>query len=196
MSTPVKQRPFYRKTCRRYNDAGHAHALTFSCFRRQPFLSRDRARVWFFESLAIARQNHNFAIWAYVVMPEHAHLLIYPRDDEYSISEILTDIKQPVTRRALKYVRQNAASFLQKMKDEQPNGNVAHRFWQRGGGYDRNLTKADTVHSTIQYIHANPVRRGLVDTPEDWPWSTAAYFAGRNDVPLRPDREAIPPRDH
>ena len=31
------------KTCRRYDDAGDAHSLTFSCFKRQPFLNRDRA---------------------------------------------------------------------------------------------------------------------------------------------------------
>ena len=48
---------------------------------------------------------HDFDLWAYVLMPEHVHLLIYPKADDYSISAILTDIKQPVTRKALKYIR-------------------------------------------------------------------------------------------
>ena len=98
-------------------------------------------------------------------MPEHVHLLILPQESDYSISDILTDIKQPVTRSALKYVRRHAPSFLDSMKDEQPNGQMAHRFWQRGGGYDRNLLTPETVHSTMDYIHANPVRRGLVPGP-------------------------------
>lgn len=78
------------------------------------------------------------------------------------------------------------------MRDEQPSGKVAHRFWQRGGGYDRNLTQTKTVHATIDYIHANPVRRELVATPEDWYWSSARYFVGRTDVPLVPDVDSIP----
>ncbi len=188
----VQQNRRRRKTCRRYNDPGHAHALTFSCFRRQPFLARDRGRTWFVESLGAARTKHNFAIWAYVVMPEHVHLVIFPRNETYSISDILTDIKQPVTRRALKYVQQYAPAFLQRMRDEQPSGQVAHRFWQRGGGYDRNLVKPGTVHETIEYIHANPVRRGLADSPKDWLWSSARHFAGRDDLFLVPDADELP----
>ncbi len=94
-----------QKTCRRYNIIGDAHALTFSCYKRQPFLARDRARTWLVESLDTARKKHTFDLWAYVLMPEHVHLLIFPTTDDYSISAILTDIKLPVTRKALKYIR-------------------------------------------------------------------------------------------
>ena len=156
------------KTCCRFNEPWEAHALTFSCFKRRPFLNKDRSRFWFRDALCAARETHAFDIWAYVIMPEHAHLLIFPRREKYSISDILQDIKRPVARQALKFVRQNAPSFLNMMRDEQPNGKVAHRFWQRGGGYDRNLVKPETVHSTIEYIHNNPVRRELARAPEDW----------------------------
>jgi hypothetical protein len=44
------------------------------------------------------------------------------------------------------------------MRDRQPNGRQSHRFWQRGGGYDRDLHGAGAIHETIDYIHANPVR--------------------------------------
>ncbi len=141
-----------------------------------------------------ARAAYHFDIWSYVIMPEHVHLLIFPRDDEYSISDMLKDIKQPVTRAALKHVRRYAPSFLPTMLDAQPNGERHYRFWQRGGGYDRNMIRLATVHQEIRYIHANPVRRGLVDAPEDWPWSSARYFAGRADVPIIPDVGSIPRR--
>ncbi len=144
------------------------------------------------ESLDAARKKHEFDVWAYVLMPEHVHLLVYPRADDYSISAILTDIKQPVTRLALRYIRAHAPGALDLMRDEQPNGKVSHRFWQRGGGYDRNLIHPKTVHATMNYIHANPVRRELVAAPEDWHWSSAGYFVGRADVPLVPDVDSIP----
>ena len=183
-----------RKTCKRYNVPG-AHALTFSCYRQQPFLNRDRSRRWFLDALAAARVAHAFDLWAYVIMPEHVHLVIMPHAADYSIPDILRDLKRPVAREALKYVRAYAPDFLQQMCDEQPGGALRHRFWQRGGGYDRNLTKPETIRQTIEYVHANPVGRGLAETPEAWYWSSAAYYVDGRDVPLVPDAASIPPID-
>ena len=70
------------KTCRRYNVPGDADALTFTCFRRHPLLSRNRACHWFVESLDATRKKHDFDLWAYVLMPEHVHPLIYPREHD------------------------------------------------------------------------------------------------------------------
>jgi len=184
-----------RKTCHRENTPGDAHALTFSCFKNRPFLNRDRSRQWLLDTLAKARDKHSFELWAYVLMPEHVHLLIYPLREDNSISGILLDVKRPVARQAVRFVRTQAPGFLKMMRDQQPNGEVAYRFWQRGGGYDRNLVSTKTVHATIDYIHANPVRRGLADIPEDWPWSSARFFAGRADYVLAADIDSIPPRD-
>ena len=185
-----------RKTCRRYNVPGDAHALTFSCFRRQAFLGRDRSRQWLVEAMAVAREKHAFDVWAYVIMPEHVHLLIFPREDDYAISDILLDIKRPVARRALRYVREHAPGFLERMRDEHSKGAVRHRFWQRGGGYDRNLTSVKTIHNTIAYIHENPVRRALVEVPEAWRWSSAGFYLDEQDVPLIPDVVDVPSLDH
>ena len=120
-----------RKTCQRYNISGDAHALTFSCFRRQEFLSKDRSRQWLIDGIDRAREKHHFHIWAYVIMPEHAHLLLWPTEKQYDISDILNSIKQSVAKRALTYVRREAPAFLTRMEDRQPNGDLHHRFWQR-----------------------------------------------------------------
>jgi putative transposase len=132
-----------RKTCRRHNEPGHAHSLTFSCFCQRPFLSKDRARLWLVEAIDRARQIHAFDLWAYVIMPEHVHLLIWPHDAQYSVSRILTSLKRPVTLKALSHVRSSAPAFLSRMEDRQPGGQRHYRFWQRGGGYDRNLTEPE-----------------------------------------------------
>ena len=185
--------PQRHKTCRRYNDVGHAHFLTFSCFRRQPLLSRDRSRQWMLESIDRARKRHDFHLWSYVIMPEHVHLLIWPARSEYSISAILKSLKQSVARRALTFVEQNSPSFLRQMEDRQPNGRVAYRFWQRGGGFDGNLTEPATIWRTVEYIHANPVRRGLCDRPTDWKWSSAIEMEHPGTGELLLDLESFPP---
>lgn len=182
----------HRKTCRRINEPGHAHALTFSCFQRRPFLSKDRSRTWFVEAVERARSLRRFDLWAWVIMPEHVHLLICPTGPTYSISDVLSSIKQSVAKRAVIHVRQQAPGFLAQMEDRQPNGTVAYRFWQRGGGYDRNLVEPSTIVTQVEYLHANPVRRGLCERPLDWPWSSAREYESPGTGLLRIDRESLP----
>lgn len=185
-----------RKRCRRFNDIGHAHFLTFSCFKRQPFLSKDRSREWMIEAMATARDWHDFHLWAYVIMPEHVHLLLWPAQEVYSLSAILKTIKQSVTRKAISFVQKNAPGFRRQMEDCQPNGNLAHQFWQRGGGFDANLTEPKTIWNAIHYIHANPVRRNLCLRSTEWKWSSAVEMdtPGIGVLPLNlkslPRREA------
>jgi putative transposase len=182
----------HRKTCQRFNDPGHAHFLTFSCFRRQPFLANDRAGGWLVDAVDRAREKHRFHVWAYVVMPEHVHLLVWPTEAAYDISAILNSIKQSVAKRALAFVPRTAPAFLTRMEDRQPSGETHYRFWQRGGGYDRNIVEETTLYRLIEYLHANPVRRGLCARPEDWHWSSAADFVGVRVGPLRLDRDSLP----
>jgi putative transposase len=182
----------FRKRCHRETTPGDAHALTFSCFKLRPFLSRDRSCEWFIDALTAARDKHAFDLWAFVVMPEHVHVLLHPTLPEYSISAILASIKLPVSRRAAQYVRQHSPRFLEQMTDRQPNGKHCVRFWQRGGGYDRNLRSPRYVWEMIDYIHDNPVRCGLCDCPTDWKWSSARYFEDCEAGPLRLDLETLP----
>ena len=67
------------------------------------------------------------------------------------------------------------------------DGTIERRFWQAGGGYDRNITDPDTARPVIDYIHHNPVRRGLGRSPEEWHWSSARWYAGIRPIPLEID---------
>ena len=62
------------------------------------------------------------------------------------------------------------------------------RFWQPGGGYDRNVEQLGTLRSMIDYIHANPVRRDLIQRVVEWEWSSARWYAGMRPVRLEMDR--------
>ncbi len=181
-----------RKLRHSSDNANAAHALTFSCFRRQKFLAGERACAWLADSLERARTDLAFDLWAYVFMPDHVHIVVWPRGSMFRVRAALAAIKLPVSRRAVAFVRRAAPHFLSRMLDAQPDGRSTHRFWQRGGGYDRDLLAPGTIHATIDYIHANPVRAALVERPELWRWSSAAHFAGTGAAPLRPDTDSIP----
>ncbi|MBX3437863.1 MAG: transposase [Planctomycetaceae bacterium] len=158
-------------------------------------MNRDRSRLWMLESIDRARRQHGLHLWAYVLMPEHVHLLIWPTRVAYSISAILKSLKQSVSRRAIAFVKRNAPGFLQRLEDRQPNGRLSHRFWQRGGGFDSNLTETQTIRRTIECIHANPVRRGLCVSPFDWCWSSAIEMERPGTGLLQLNLESLPQTD-
>jgi len=186
----MEQRRFIKKKCKRYNIPGHAHGLTFSCFRNQKFLLSGRTCQWLIESIEMARKKHNFSLWSFVFMPDHVHLLINPMDEQYSISNILKDIKSDTARKAVKYLKENKPSELSNLSTNQKYRK--YRFWQKGGGYDRNIIKENTLTHAVQYIHNNPVRKDLVDEPGKWYYSSYNCWFNGTDEPIRIDKETWP----
>jgi putative transposase len=182
---------FFRKTRRRFDETGQARELTFSCYHGYQFLNRDRTRVWFLEALEFARRKWSFDLWGYVLMPEHVHLLIYLREPELKAGKIAGEIKESVGRRAIAYIEAYAPQWLSRITTCEGQ-RIRRRFWQPGGDYDRNVVEPSTVHQMIDYIHANPVRRGLVASIEDWQWSSARWYGGIRPVRIEIDA-TLPP---
>lgn len=180
----------YRKCCHRFNIPGHAHELTFSCYHNKPFLLSERIRIYLVDSIIAGREKYKFDLWAYVFMPDHVHLLICPIETQYSISEILLSIKQPVSRRTIGFLKANNHSGLKHLATGQKTR--PYRFWQKGGGYDRNITKVETLIEAVRYIHNNPVRKGLVEMPEQWYYSSAANWQKSRQGPIPIDFDSFP----
>lgn len=93
-----------RQHRRNYNDPGHAHELTFSCYHGFKFLAAERTCVWLSEAIEEARKKLDFQVWAYVIMPEHVHLIVCSNQPIYEIAEIRKAIKAPVATRAIRYL--------------------------------------------------------------------------------------------
>jgi len=175
-----------RSRRRNYNIPGHAHVLTFSCYHRYEFLKSDRTCQWLAESIDHARLELDFAIWAYVFMPDHAHILVFPKRNSYDIAKIRHEIKHPVGMHAIRFLEKSAPDWLPRITRHR--GKKTERlFWQSGGGYDRNIDEPKTLQREIEYIHMNPIRRGLVTKAEDWKWSSAGWFNGVLNPVLIPD---------
>jgi putative transposase len=164
---------YYRKHCKRYNVPNQAHELTFSCYHGQPLLEDKRACEYLAEAIIQAMQKHNFDVWAYVFMPEHVHLLIWPRKQPYSISAILQTIKQSVSRKMSPFLKEHLGTTA-----------VKYQFWQPGGGYDRNIHNRDVAIKAIEYIHLNPVRRKLANHPKEWYYSSYKEWMDLSSGPI------------
>ena len=161
-----------RKKLKRYDLPGHAHELIFSCYQGYPYMSDPTVCRIFLDELERARELFFFKIWAYVLMLNHVHILIWPYKSDYKIASILQSIKGRTSKRYKDILKDTNPDMLRKFLINQ-NGLERFRFWQAGGGFDRNLWNAKAIHYSINYIEANPVRAGLVDSPNEWDWSSA-----------------------
>jgi putative transposase len=170
--------PPHRKQVKHYDDPGHCRELTFSCYRRRSLLTNHLWRGMLSEAIDRANERHDYHLTAFVYMPEHVHLLVYPGPDASRIELLLTAIKRPFSFRIKKLLIESKSPLLKRLTIRQRPGVETFRFWQEGPGYDRNLDNPDTTLAAIDYIHLNPVRRGLVSRATDWQWSSARWYEG------------------
>jgi putative transposase len=184
---PNTGREFFSKRRRRFNSDCAPRELTFSCYKGYPFFAKDRTCEWFVEALQQARLAWPVDLWAWVIMPEHIHLLVAPREATVEIGNFQGTIKEQVARQAIKWLELNAPEWIPRITVSEGKS-TRRRFWQPGGGYDRNVEKLETLQSMIDYLHLNPVRRGLVTRAVEWQWSSARWYAGMTPVHLEIDR--------
>jgi len=181
----------HRRAVKMRNIPGDAHFLTYSCYRNRPFLKGPRACSWFCESLSKSCVDHDVALWGYVIMPEH--LLVKPRRLEYSIGSFHKSVKSSVALKAYSYRQRSNKpdSVWEPFYDVAPDGCGHFRFWQRGSGYDHNVASLSGLPEILNYIHQNPVRRGLCTQASDWPWSSAADYCEHSTGPVAIERLQI-----
>ena len=160
------------KGLRRYYGQKHFHFVTFSCYRRMPLLASRRARSLFIKELSHVRAEYGFLLTGYVLMPEHVHLLM-SEPEKGTPSTVLQMLKQRVTRNMRKSKARTPRGQLRlnfpESIDELP------QFWQ-ARFYDFNVYSRKKMKEKLEYMHANPVTRGLVKHPKDWPWSSWSFY--------------------
>jgi putative transposase len=124
--------------------------VTLCCAsRRQIFADPKHAR-WIIETLRERSSNHRFLVHAYSAMPDHLHVLTLGADQSSDLLRFVKNFKQ---RTAYDFRKQCGADLWQK------------KF------YDHILREEDSVEGVAGYIWFNPVRKGLVARPQDYPFS-------------------------
>ena len=173
---PIFDPATHRKLVKHYDEPGQAHELTFSCYQRLPLLKDPRRCMLLSEAVDRAITNHGFELIAFVYMPEHVHLIVFPIEPDARIARLLFAIKRPFSTRVKELMLRTDEPIVHRLTIRERPGKTVFRFWQEGGGYDRNVKSVDTLQKTIEYVHNNPVRRGLCDSPDEWKWSSWAYY--------------------
>ncbi|MGD0790544.1 MAG: transposase [Terriglobales bacterium] len=148
------------RNLKRCYGAGDLHFITCSCYRRQPLLGTARRRDLFLTVLEQVRRRYQFVVVGYVVMPEHFHLLIGEPQEE-TPSTVLQALKLGFARRVLARARRRRDPAQASLFDHAPQ-----HIWQKRF-YDFNVWTEHKRIEKLRYMHRNPVKRGLVASPED-----------------------------
>ena len=167
---------------KRYYDTNALHFITCSCYRRQPVLGTPERRDLLLAVVEQMRTRYRFVVIGYVIMPEHIHLLI-SEPQVGTLSTVMQAIKLGFVRKVL---QQENPHFSQRTREMgHPDRSVLqHHFWMPRF-YDFNVWSEPKISEKLHYMHDNPVRRGLVERPEDWPWSSFRAYACGEVGPVR-----------
>jgi putative transposase len=98
----------------RYYGAGYSHFITISCYQRRPLLDTAHSRDLFLDVMEEIRQRHQFVVVAYVVMPEHVHLLV-SEPERGNPSLVLAALKQTFAHRLLCELRLKASAQIDSL---------------------------------------------------------------------------------
>ncbi len=123
-----------------------------------------------------AETNLSGCLAAFVYMPDHIHLLVFPLTTQADIGTYLAAIKQPLSSFVQSCLKDTKSPLLDNLTVRERPGKFCFRFWQEGPGFDRNLFSLKAIQGSIDYIHRNPVERKLCRRAVDYRWSSARYY--------------------
>ena len=139
---------------------GHPHHVTQRGNGRAPTFFGDDDYVFYRDLLAEHAAAAGVEVWAWVLMPNHVHLILVPSDPDG-------------IRRALSAVHRRYAGHVHARLKR-----TGH-FWQ--GRFGCVAMDEDHLCAALRYVMLNPVRARLVDRAEDWRWSSIHAHMGRDD---------------
>jgi putative transposase len=170
----------------RFYGGSDLHFLTFSCYRRRPLFRNEVYCDLFLKILERVRRRYRLVVLGYVVMPEHVHLLVSEPQRE-TLSTAVQALKLGFVRSLQCSGGGVVAGDPRSRKNGETWGTLAsstlasgipmhpERFWQ-ARFYDFNVWTERKLIEKLNYIHRNPVERGLVASPEQWRWSSFRWY--------------------
>ncbi len=141
---------------------GHSYYITIVTHQRNSILLKNIDLLR--ESFQLSKQKYNYSIEHIVIMPDHLHMIISPKN-ENDYPHIIRTIKQHFSKHCpSEYYRHLNQSLSRDKKGYFP-------IWQKRY-YEHTIRNEKDMFEKIQYMYHNPVKHGYVDNPKDWLYSS------------------------
>ena len=162
-----------------YTGEGHAHFITFGTSGKRKVLGIAHARQIVISTLSSLTSKYRLNVCGFVIMPDHVHALFWLPDD-LVLPDVMRVWKSTSAHWLRKYYERTNPDFINLLKTRR-NGRELICFWQRRY-YDFNVKSSEKAREKLDYMHNNPVKKGLCKYPEDWIWSSARWYKCHRSV--------------
>jgi len=157
----------------------YTYFITAVTRHRAAILNRPEVVSIILEQLKFYRKKYEFKLCAFVLMPDHIHFIIIA--NEKLVGAILRDMKSMISRRVIDTWKATSEGQNLLQQFQLPEAEKRQHRWAiwQAGNWTTLLEVESSIETRVEYIHANPVRAGLVAQARDWPFSSARWYADR-----------------
>lgn len=154
----------------------YPHFLTSTIVEWLPLFLDPAVVQVILDSLGFLQKENRLSIYSYVIMENHMHLIASSQD----LSKEMGNLKSYTARKIVDLYKAQNPQILNKLAiAKKPFKNDRdYQFWQEGS-QSKQIHSEEMMRQKIEYIHHNPVRRGYIDEPEHWRYSSARNYAGK-----------------
>ena len=150
--------------------------ITVVTLGRLPVFRTDRLKRILADAFSEARLSSGIKIFAYVVMPDHYHVIT---DSSLKASEVLRYLNGISARRVINYLKEEGyISSLSKLRRENSNGDHKYSLWEHHSNTFL-ITSESMLMNKAHYIHQNPIEKGLAVDAAEYRYSSFRYWARR-----------------
>ncbi len=156
------------------------HFLTATVVNWLPLLNAPIIVQILLNSLRFLQENDRIIVYAYVIMENHLHLVAPAAE----LSQEMANFKSFTARQIIdRYQMRQATHILDQLAFHKRlyKQDRDYQFWQEGS-HPQQIDGLEMMRQKVEYIHNNPVRRGWVDRPTDWRYSSARSYAGQEGL--------------
>jgi REP element-mobilizing transposase RayT len=164
--------------------------LTFTVVGWIDIFTRKECKDIVIDSLKYCIKNKGLVINAYVLMESHLHLVARAEEDSVGLSNIIRDFKKYTSRQITEWIlnsgKESRRDWIKTVLEYHAkfnNNNSKYQFWQQHN-QPKECVLPRFTWQKIDYIHDNPVRKKIVDHPEDYIYSSARNYLFRKDIAL------------
>ncbi len=157
-------------------DGVYVYFVTFTIIDWLPVFNNPEAAQILLDSLNFCIKEKGLRINAYVIMPNHMHMIVFDKNFENQrLRRTLSDFRKFTGRKLADYFDQNSSDYMGQAIRRTVLKDRERQIWQPGW-HAEGLLSEHFWEQKMNYIHDNPVRKGYVRLPENWRYSSAGFW--------------------
>ena len=143
-------------------------------------------------SMKHCQEHKGLVLYGYIIMLNHMHLVVSYKE-KCDLSSIMRDFKRHTSKKiAEELEKDNQRLFLYVFRHaaEKRRHDIKYKIWQ-DDFHPEAIFSDKWLHEKLDYYHYNPVRKGYVERPEYWKYSSARNWILDDDSLIRMNFEAL-----